>query len=187
MNFGGGKAGMNPNKDIYITPDEYEKLQETFNYKTEYDDGKIIMHWDTSDYHNEIVGNIAAYLKIYLKGSNCKVRIEQIEVIFDESHKYKPDVFVVCEESSMKGQSYTSVPKIIFEVISKSTASHDRITKLDIYQKHGVTEYNMVEQNGNIIQCTLKDDYYSINTYHKGDVYKSFVFPQLEIDLEDIF
>ena len=35
---------MNSNKDIYITSDEYERLQGTFKCKTEYDNGlKILM------------------------------------------------------------------------------------------------------------------------------------------------
>lgn len=178
---------MNIEKDKYISPEEFEIIQDSYECKVEYDNGSIIMHSDTSDYHNEIVGNIAAYLKLYLKGTKCKVLIEQIEVIFDENHKYKPDIFVVCEEATMKGESYTSTPKIIFEIISKSTASHDRITKLELYQKYGVMEYNMVEQNGNIIQCVLKDECYSINTYHAGDIYVSYVFPNFKIDLKDIF
>ena len=33
---------MNTNKNIYITPEEYEKMQSTFNCKTEYDNGRII-------------------------------------------------------------------------------------------------------------------------------------------------
>lgn len=45
----------------------------------------------------------------------------------------------------------------------------------------------MVEQNGNIIQCNLNDPYYSINTYHDGDIYVSSVFPELKINLKDIF
>lgn len=42
-------------------------------------------------------------------------------------------------------ESFTSSPKIIFEVISKSTSSHDYITKLAVYQKYEVLEYNIVE------------------------------------------
>lgn len=57
---------------------------------------------------------------------------ESIEVIFrsnEEVYKYKPDVYVMCEEQTRQGESFTSAPRIIFEVISKSTASHDYITK----------------------------------------------------------
>lgn len=42
-------------------------------------------------------------------------------------------------------ESFTSSPKIIFEVISKSTSNHDYITKLAVYQKYEVLEYNIVE------------------------------------------
>jgi len=38
-----------------------------------------------------------------------------------------------------------------------------------------------------IIQCNLNDSYYSINTYHDGDIYVSSVFPELKINLKDIF
>lgn len=179
---------MNTNKDIYITSEEYEKLQSTFNCKTEYDNGQIIMHSDTSIKHNDIVLNIAFALKQFLKGGKCKVSTEQIEVIFDENIKYKPDVFVTCEEATTKGQSFTSSPKVIFEVVSKSTASHDYITKLSVYQKYGVLEYNIVEQNGHIVQYGLEDGVYRImNTFHLGDVFKGYVFKELQVSLEDIF
>ena len=36
-----GVMRMNTNKNIYITPEEYEKMQSTFNCKTEYDNGRI--------------------------------------------------------------------------------------------------------------------------------------------------
>lgn len=179
---------MNTNKDIYVTTDEYEKIQSTFSCKTEYDNGKIIMHSDTSSKHNDIVLNIAFGLKKYLKGGKCKVSTEQIEVIFDENIKYKPDVFVTCEEATTKGQSFTSSPKIIFEVVSKSTASHDYITKLSTYQKYGVLEYNIVEQNGHIVQYGLEDGIYRIvNTFHMGDTFIGYVFRDFNMNLEDVF
>ncbi|MEG0238493.1 MAG: Uma2 family endonuclease [Clostridium sp.] len=179
---------MNTNKAIHITSDEYEILQETFDCKTEYDNGKIIMHSDTSIKHNDIVLNIAFALKKYLKGGKCKVSTEQIEVIFDENIKYKPDVFVTCEEATTRGQSFTSPPKIIFEVVSKSTASHDYITKLSVYQKYGVLEYNIVEQNGNIVQYGLDDGIYRIvNTFHIGDIFRGYVFKEFNINLKDVF
>lgn len=179
---------IDTNKEINITSDEYETLQGTFDCKTEYDNGKIIMHLDTSIKHNDIVLNIAFALKKYLKGGKCKVSTEQIEVIFDENIKYKPDVFVTCEEATTRGQSFTSPPKIIFEVVSKSTASHDYITKLSVYQKYGVLEYNIVEQNGNIVQYGLDDGIYRIvNTFHRGDTFSGYVFKEFNINLKDVF
>lgn len=85
-------------------------------------------------------------------------------------------------------ESFTSSPKIIFEVISKSTSSHDYITKLAVYQKYGVLEYNIVEQSGKIIQYTLEDSTYTISDVYKNDdEYTSTAFPDLKINLRDIF
>lgn len=176
-------------KDNYISPEEYEKIQDTFDCKTEYSNGEIIMHSNTGVKHNKIVTKISFYLMKYLDGSQCDVHTEQIEVIFDVNHKYKPDVFVVCEndKNNMKGESYTTAPKIIFEVISKSTAGHDRVTKLQIYRKYGVLEYNMVEQDGTILQCILSNGEYTVKEYEINDEYICSVFPELKINLKNIF
>lgn len=179
---------MNTIKNEFISPEEFEVLQDKYECKAEYCNGEIILHSDISTYHNSIVTNISAELVHFLRGSNCKSYTEQIEVIFDEYHKFKPDVFVVCDEATKKGESFTSPPKIIFEVISKSTALHDRFTKMNIYQKYGVQEYNIVEQTGHIVQYGLIDGYYQItNTFHSGDCYKSIVFTDFSIDLKYIY
>lgn len=180
---------MNTKPDNFITPEEYENLQGTFDCKTEYSNGEIIMYSNTSIAHNKIIQLLAADLVHFFKGSKCDVFSESIEVIFDDYHKYKPDLFVMCDEdrNKTKGQSFTSSPKIIFEVVSKSTASHDRVTKLQVYKKYGVLEYNMVEQDGTIIQCILQDDEYIVKEYNNTDTYVSSVFSDLKINLKDIF
>ena len=178
---------MNTKTDNFITPEEYENLQDTFDCKTEYSNGTIIMHSNTSIRHNEIIQMLSAELVHFFKGTKCSVYSESIEVVFDEYHKYKPDLFVMCDDSTRNGESFTSSPKIIFEVISKSTASHDRITKLQLYKKYRVPEYNMVEQDGTIFQCILKDDEYIVKEYNSTDQYISSVFPALKINLKDIF
>lgn len=88
-----------------------------------------------------------AKLYSFFNKSKCEPFDEQIEVIFqnkEEVYKYKPDIFVMCENSTRNGESFTSLPKIIFEVVSKSTSSHDYITKLAVYQKFKVEEYNTI-------------------------------------------
>lgn len=128
---------------------------------------------------------------MFLNGSKCEPFDEQTEVIFqskDEIYKYKPDIFVMCENSTKKGESFTSSPKIIFEVVSKTTASHDYITKLAVYQKFKVEEYNIVEQSGKIIQYSLVDNQYIISDVYKNDdLYQSTVFNDLKISLKDIY
>lgn len=173
------------------TEDEFEEIQSNYDGKTEYDNGLIYLSSNTSIRHNQIITNINMYLSLYLKHFKCRAYSEQIEVIFkseNDIRKYKPDVFVMCEDATTNGESFTSPPKIIFEIISKSTSSHDYITKLAVYQKYGVLEYNIVEQSGKIIQYSLEDCKYTISDVYKNDdEYRSTVFPDLKINLKDIF
>lgn len=178
-------------KDYIYTEDDFEDIQKNFNGKAEFDNGSIFLTSNTSIEHNRIKRKILSKLDRFLEGSKCEPFDEQIEVIFqskDEIYKYKPDIFVMCENSTRRGESFTSIPKIIFEVISKSTSSHDYITKLAVYQKFKVQEYNIVEQSGKIIQYSLSDNQYIISdVYKNNDVYVSSVFKNLSINLEEIF
>ena len=153
---------MNIIKEHIYTEEEFEEIQKNFNGKAEFDNG-----------------------------SKCEPFDEQIEIIFrdkEEVYKYKPDIFVMCENSTKQGESFTSTPIIIFEIVSRSTSSHDYITKLAVYQKFKVQEYNIVEQSGKIIQYSLVDNQYIIrDVYKNDDIYVSSVFEDLKISLKDIY
>ncbi len=80
----------------------------------------------------------------------------------------------MCGNAEKKGESFLTPPKIIFEILSKSTSKLDKGAKYYTYEKYGVLEYNLVDQNGFIIQHTLIDGLYEItNTFKKGDKYTS--------------
>ncbi|MGL4654907.1 MAG: Uma2 family endonuclease [Sarcina sp.] len=170
---------------------EFEDIQAHYDGIAEYDNGMIFLSLPPSIKHNEIKRNILTEFSIYLKKSKCKVYDEQIEIIFnykDDIRKYKPDIFVMYEDATRKGESFTSAPKLIFEILSKSTAKFDKGRKYDTYESFGVLEYNLVEQNGFIVQHKLIDGAYQIvNVYKNSDEYTSVVFPDLKINLNDIF
>lgn len=176
---------------MIYSEEDFEEIQKNFNGKAEFDNGSIFLSSNTSIEHNRIKRKILSKLDNFFKESQCEPFDEQIEVIFqnnDELYKYKPDIFVMCGNSTKKGQSFTSSPKIIFEIVSKSTASHDYITKLAVYQKFKVEEYNIVEQNGKIIQYSLVDNQYEIaDVYKNDDIYVSTVFEDLKISLKEIY
>lgn len=182
---------MNIIKDYIYTEEEFEEIQKNFNGKAEFDNGSIFLSSNTSMEHNRIKRKILTKLDIFLNGSKCEPFDEQIEIIFrdkEEVYKYKPDIFVMCENSTKQGESFTSTPIIIFEIVSRSTSSHDYITKLAVYQKFKVQEYNIVEQSGKIIQYSLVDNQYIIrDVYKNDDIYVSSVFEDLKISLKDIY
>lgn len=178
--------------NYFISEKMFEEIQNNTDIKVEYMNGEILYSSTTSLEHNEIVANFLIEIKKYLKDKDCKVYNEQIEVIMAKENdlcKFKPDLFVVCKGNySIKGESIVGIPEIIFEVVSKGNSSNDTIYKFNKYLKFGVKEYNLVHQNGRIVQYELKDNNYELReVYHKEDVFTSSVLTGISIDLNQIF
>ncbi|MFR5264486.1 Uma2 family endonuclease [Clostridium sp.] len=176
---------------------DYEKLCETTKEgKVEFNNGGILLSSNSSITHNIIIQNISKNINDKIDTTKCRAFSEMIEIAIDkengEQYRYKPDIFVICKnrEGSFerKGQSFTSVPLLVFEVVSKSNFRDDIIIKRDSYARIGIKEYNLVHQDGRIEQLELSGEYYiTKKLYEKDDVYNSFIFDNLKIKLQDIF
>ena len=104
---------MQVQNNIFISLDEFDKIQKNYDGKAEYYNGQILFSSRTSMSQNRIVMGISSMLFNFFKGSKCTPYSEQIEVIFkneNEIYKFLPDVFVMCEDATKKGESFTSAP-----------------------------------------------------------------------------
>ncbi len=72
---------------------------------------------------------------------NCQVLYE-IDWIISEDTVVRPDVMVVC--GAIEGDYPTQAPRLIFEIISPSTAIQDERLKFELYQREGVGWYVLV-------------------------------------------
>lgn len=175
-----------------ITLEEFIEIEKTSEVPLEFIDGYLIAKSFSSMVHNKIVLRISSEIDRYLRKKPCEVFSEQIEVILGDD-RVKPDVFVVCKKENENfkklGQSFLSIPDLVFEVVSPSNAGLDTITKMELYAKCGIKEYNLVYQEGMIHQYVLNEfgSYYPKNSYKNSDVYKSYVLEELEIDMDFIF
>jgi Uma2 family endonuclease len=92
---------------------------------------------------------IAAQLREKLAPFGCTPVIAPFDVypLYDQGDKdtfVQSDIFIVCDHSKLQENRYNGAPKFIIEILS-SNRSHDMITKLNLYQKAGVSEYWMVD------------------------------------------
>jgi Uma2 family endonuclease len=77
---------------------------------------------------------------------------------------------------------------LVVEVISPSTASHDKVRKCSSYQKAGVREYWMVEPDSKTVQaCLLEDGRYVLASYNDENTAPVSVLPGCEINLREVF
>lgn len=132
------------------TFEEYLILEEKAAYKSEYQQGHIIAMAGASLAHNRIVGNLHAALHNKLPGKPCAVFMSDLRLwIAAKNRAVYPDLTVICGEPQLvAGRSDTVTnPKLIIEVLSKTTAEDDRSDKFHAYWTlPSFEEYILVDQ-----------------------------------------
>ncbi len=120
--------------------------------KFELFDGQAVMQARPSFEHQLIEAALITQLSSYLEGKKCRV-VSEVEVLLpsmrdqsadDVRNVFVPDIIVVCEPEKITKQYYLGAPTAVMEILSPSTAKHDRFIKLNAYQQAGVTEYWIV-------------------------------------------
>ena len=131
-----------------MTLAEFLEWEERQPLRYEFDGvGPVAMTGGTAG-HSTIQGNLAIAFGGRLRGKPCRFYGSDLKFQVAEGHVRYPDGMVVC---SPVGRTATVVfdPVVVFEVLSPSTASNDRIAKAREYQATAsVQRYVMLEQDG---------------------------------------
>lgn len=140
-------------KQQYITIEEYLQLEEYAENKHEYLKGSIVEMPGAMYAHNLISSNVIFILRNLLDVSNADYRVlpcdMKIHIPFYNNILY-PDVSVhFGEPAFFRGRKdVLTNPKVIFEVLPKSTEAYDRGEKFEKYSSlESIEEYVIVAQN----------------------------------------
>lgn len=105
--------------------------------RTELVAGMIWARVDESPRHAAIAANLIIALGNRLRGTGCRRYGSDLAVQTGEASIRLPDVSVYCRDLSTPvdpDAKLLGTPRVIFEVLSPSTASNDQITKLAEYR-----------------------------------------------------
>jgi Uma2 family endonuclease len=80
-------------------------------------------------------------------------------------------------------------PDLVIEILSPATEEHDRGLKQQLYARHGVSHYWILDiEAHSLIELLLADGAYAIRATHVGPALaRTALFPDLEIDLGEVF
>ncbi len=111
-------------------------------------DGELIMTPAPNFQHQEIVGEVFAALRSYVKKRDLgKVVVApvDVELSVDDAQAFQPDVlFIAKARLEIADKKVTGAPDLVVEVLSASTAELDRGKKRMAYARHGVNELWLV-------------------------------------------
>ena len=105
--------------------------------KAELVDGMILMMAGGSPRHAAIAMNLGIALGNRLRGTGCRPYGSDLAIRTGEASIRFPDVSVYCREDTRDDPADPKLlgdPRVLFEVLSPSTARNDQITKLAEYR-----------------------------------------------------
>lgn len=160
--------------------------------------GEAFMMATPSSQHQEISMEIARQLANFLEGKPCRVYPAPFGVrLFEQDNDRPedvdtvviPDISVVCDRSKIDRYGCKGAPDLIIEILSPSTRRHDRLIKLNLYQRAGVREYWIVDPENRAVQVfLLEDGALKIHEdYGREDVAKVHVLSGCFIELNKVF
>ena len=161
-------------------------------------DGEAFMMAPPSRVHQEIVAELTRQFGNFLEGKRCRVypapfgvrlferdgvRPEDIDTMVE------PDLSVVCDSSKLDSRGCKGAPDLVVEILSPSTQRHDRLVKLNLYQRAGVREYWIVDPDSRTVQVMQQESgrLQLHEVYSRGDVARVNVLEGCFIDLGKVF
>jgi len=139
--------------------------------------------------HQLVQAEFTAQLMAFFRGKKCQVFPAPTDVKLSEFDVVQPDLAVVCERDKVKSTHIEGPPTLVVEVLSPSTAAHDRVRKLPLYAASGVREVWLITPYPWLAEVFVLDggSYRLAQAYGKDDVLQSRVFRGLKIQLAKVF
>ena len=175
-----------------VTEEDYLQAERRSLTKNEWRRGRVVARSGGSPRHNLIAGNILAALKSALRGRRCLVlpSDQRVHVFATGTYTY-PDVTVTCDKPRFHTADKDSLtnPKVIVEVLSKSTEAYDRGSKFADYQSiPSFQEYVIVSQIDRRVEHFRRMETGQwVLTISEGDSVLSLPALECEVQLEEIY
>jgi len=99
--------------------------------------------------HQKLSNKIAYVLESQLQSCHLCMALVATDWKVADDTVVCPDNLVICHQEP--NQAYlTKAPQVIFEILSKSTASKDQGLKFDLYEREGVKYYIIVDPQSSV-------------------------------------
>ncbi len=134
---------------LFMSWDEYLAFEEQSPYRHEYVNGTVYAMSGASLAHNQIAQELVVAFRSHLRGGPCRPFFldAKLEIrMGSDQIMYYPDVMVSCRAEDRTDQVVRN-PKLVVEILSKSTQHIDRREKAMTYQRvEAIEEYVLVAQ-----------------------------------------
>lgn len=170
-------------EDYVLYPDDGKRRQLI--------DGEVYVVPAPNRRHQEIVLRLSTAFQNHVAGrGDGEVYAAPIDVILTEVDVVQPDVLYVAPDRYhvLADEGLRGAPTIAVEVVSGSTARMDRALKRDLYARHGVLEYWIVDPDADWVEVfRLQEGAYGRpEILEPPDVLTTPLLPGFEVSLAEL-
>ncbi len=173
-----------------------------FEERVELIKGKIFkMSPAPSEKHQRISSRLHGIIFNFFSDNQCRLYAAPFDVRLYDSKKsqkankevftvVQPDLCVICDREKIDEKGCIGAPDLIIEILSLGNSKKEMKLKYELYEESGVQEYWVVyPYEENLLKFVLNDKqkYELHQIFNTEDIATSFVFPQLEVNLEKVF
>ena len=156
------------------TVHDYLQLSEGAPYQLL--NGELVMSPSPSRYHQKLLVELARQIaQLCVDKTFGEVYVAPFDVYLDEENVVQPDICFFSNErlSVLSDRGAEAVPDVVVELLSPSNAYYDLRYKLDLYEKHGVKEYFIVDPEDNIVIAYRNQNNKFTEQYREKNIIRS--------------
>jgi Uma2 family endonuclease len=180
--------------ETLFTAEEYLEFERRSDVRHEFLDGKIYAMAGESLSHSRVCINLSGEVRNKLKGKSCEALSPNMKVRTSTASLFAyPDLTIVCGEPQFhdKKKDVLTNPKVIFEVLSPSTAEYDRSKKFGRSRmgNETLTDYILVSQEYCLVEHFTKQadgNWIYRSLYALSDILRIETI-DCELSLEEIY
>ena len=180
-----------PEGKIILTYEDYVLLPNDRN-RYEILEGELTVTPAPSTKHQTASVNLLVLLSQYIKERDLgKLFHAPIDLILESTSVLQPDLLFVSKarQDIITDRAVEGAPDLVIEILSPTTSRTDRVTKAQIYARHSVPAYWIVDPEQQVIEIYLLEaDGYRLAATLQGET-PMFAppFRELEIAAKDVF
>jgi Uma2 family endonuclease len=119
-----------------------------------------------------------------------EVFVSPIDIVLSNHDVVQPDILFIEKSrlSIVKETHIAAAPDLVVEVVSPSTADHDRERKRRLYLKYGVREYWIADPDAGTIEVLVagRDDFETRRVFGSGTELTSPLLPGFSFQVDDL-
>jgi len=173
-----------------LTYADYAKTPEDGRY--ELLDGVLINIPTPLVYHQRVLGNLLYRVAPFVSERKLgHVYSRPTDVLLSDTIVVEPDLLFVSSQRShiLTRENIRGAPDLVVEILDPPTAERDRTVKLDLYARHGVQEYWIVDPDAKTIMVLLRGEsrFEVSGIYGEGQTLRSPMLAEFSVALGDVF